>query len=442
MEDGLLRKIQQARSEAEGIWPYISSILFELRLVRVDDPSFRTLAVDKGWRLYWSPDFVDKCDIPQLATSLLHECMHCLLDHADRFDELDTKTKDFQLWNIVGDCSINETLEEEMLGLPNHIRPVRFEDFDGVIDKSETPERNYFKLLEDKCSNSKSNGDQDKNSSSSADQPDTPNQHQDPGSTESPDQPDCGSIAGGSARPYEIEETDEHAPAIDSGTKALATGSAIDAIIHGRDYGPKAGRSLVRAVEELLRPRISWRQKLASVLRQSLGNMMGRSDYTIMRISRRESAIGTPTFKPRLPAMRGPLPPTVAVILDTSPSITDSHLKEAISEIIGIVRAVGVSKSIAVIPCSYFAYDVQYVRTETQVQFIRPDGDDGTDLRKGFESASQLKKIPEVVVVITDGYTEWPKEKPKGVKLVIVLLNNATKIGDLKPWMVPIIQES
>lgn len=432
MEDDLLRDLQKARSEAERIWPYISSILFELRFVRVDSPNFKTLAVDKGWRLYWSPDFVAACDTSELATSLLHECLHCLFEHAERFEELDCSIKDHKLWNIVGDCSINETLDEQALELPKHIKPVRFENFDGEITKEDTPERNYFKLLEQKNPEQNGSDDQDPIGSDASDAG---------SSSGGLGDLDCGSISGGRSRWYEVDESDETAPAIDPASKTVATTTATDSILRGNSFGVHPGKSLVRAVEDLLEPRISWKKKLATVMRRSLGNIMGRTDYTLMRISRREQAIGTKNFRPRLPAMRGPLPPTVAVILDTSPSITDKEIKKALSEIVGIVRAVGASRSVAVIPCSLKAYEVQYVRTAKQVAYIRPDGDQGTDLREGFKAAENLKRQPEVLIVITDGETAWPEDKPKTAKLVIVLLNNKEGSRTLRPWMVPIILE-
>jgi len=451
MVDDLLRKLQYARYEAEKIWPYISSVLFELRLVRVDDPQFTTLGVDSGWRLYWSPGFVEKCAIPELATSLLHECMHCLLEHAERFDELDCNVKDHSLWNIVGDCSINETLDEQALILPKHIRPFRFEDFNGEISKDDTTERNYFKLLDFQTAKKKSDDGQAGQPGSGDGEPTAGEKETDSAGEDAPNEspndlgsPDCGSIAGGDARWYELDDEDSSAPAIDSATKTVATTNAVGAILSGGSWGggAGAGQSLRRSIEELLKPRVSWKKKLAMVLRQTLGNVMGRTDYTLTRISRREHTIKTKDFSPRLPAMRGPLPPNVAVIIDTSPSITDRNINDALTEVIGIVRAVGASRKVAVIPCSYNAYGVQYVRTPKQVEYIRLDGDEGTDLTKGFTAAMNLKQKPEIIVVITDGETPWPDHKPKGVRLVLVLLNNKSGQNSLKPWMVPIVLEN
>jgi hypothetical protein len=49
-----------------------------------------------------------------------------------------------------------------------------------------------------------------------------------------------------------------------------------------------------------------------------------------------------------------------------------------------------------------------------------------------------LKNKPEIIVVMTDGFTPWPEEKPRGVGLVLVLLTEETQAKALMPWMKPI----
>ena len=40
---------------------------------------------------------------------------------------------------------------------------------------------------------------------------------------------------------------------------------------------------------------------------------------------------------------------------------------------------------------------------------------------KGIDAAERLKPRPEVLVVITDGYTPWPEQPPKQMKTVVLL---------------------
>lgn len=543
MSEELLTKLQAGRSLASREWPYISAVLFNLKFVKVDGPEVQTLAVDKGWRLYWSPTFVEQCSVKELATALLHESMHCFWEHSKRFERLIGLPKDSKIWNIAGDCAINFILDDDGFEFPQFIRPVRFDYFQGDISAEDTTEVNYAKLLDffaDQGQTSKSksgnpgssnqdpantgpkdqpvsqgedgvnqdeggqggetadsisaggkdgNQDRSKKPLNGQDDPDSSPISKDSAGTEQnssgtdqgdsqkgrgqgspPGEPskaslektanpkaqntspsgdidlssiriDCGSAAGGEKRSYELDGADFEAPSIDEATKSIARAEVIQQVQSGPYFGKQANSYFVRAIEELLKPKVSWRRQLAVLVKNSLGVVMGRADYTLMRISRRDHAIKTREFEPRLPAMRGPLPPSVAIILDTSPSITDKNIKDALAEIVGIVRAVGASKSVAVIPCSYHAYEVQYIRTPKQVKYIRPDADSGTDLRSGFEAALTLRKKPDVIIVITDGETPWPNEKPVGVKMVIVLLNNKNGKRTLKPWMIPIIQE-
>ncbi len=45
-------------------------------------------------------------------------------------------------------------------------------------------------------------------------------------------------------------------------------------------------------------------------------------------------------------------------------------------------------------------------------------GGGGTDLRVGLDAAQHQR--PDVVVVLTDGYTPWPEQAPKQGRVVIV----------------------
>jgi len=458
MNEALLTKLQAARSEAERHWPYVASILFNLKLVRVDDKSFTTLGVDKGWRLYWSPDFVEKCSTVELATAILHECLHCLFEHSVRFERLVGLPRDIHTWNVAGDCAINHILDQDGFVFPSHITPIRFADFNGSIVQEDSTETNYAKLLELDSEQVFHSVGQGEKAEPGSDQKDPAGADNAPGDqagddktadSGQPSQPaeqrsfqtDCGSIAGGDRREYELDADDQSLPAIDESAKSVAKADVAKAITVQTTFGRRANSSLVRAVDELLTPRVSWRRQLSVLLKSSLGNIMGRSDYTLMRISRRDSSLKSKNFNPRFPAMRGPKPPKVAVILDTSPSISDKNIKDALSEILGIVRSVGASKSVAVIPCSYNAYEPQFVKTPKQVAYIRPIGDEGTDLRKGFDVAMKLRSLPDVIVVITDGETPWPDDKPQGLKLALVLLSNKRFENNLRPWMTSIIQE-
>jgi hypothetical protein len=56
---------------------------------------------------------------------------------------------------------------------------------------------------------------------------------------------------------------------------------------------------------------------------------------------------------------------------------------------------------------------------------------------EGIEGARQLRPPPSVVVVLTDGFTPWPAEPPKGVKVVVGMLREG---GPSAPSWARVIQ--
>jgi predicted metal-dependent peptidase len=132
--------------------------------------------------------------------------------------------------------------------------------------------------------------------------------------------------------------------------------------------------------------------------------------------------------------MRQPGDPNVTVVVDTSGSISDDTLKETLTEVIGITRAVGHSGGIWVIPCDYVAYSAAKVRTAADVKSLKFPGGGGTDMRAGIRAALDSKQKPDVVVVVTDGFTPWPDEKPTGCDNFIVLLTEEAKRDSVPQW--------
>jgi predicted metal-dependent peptidase len=327
-----------------------------------------------------------------------------MFNHSKRFDALPANPKDPEIWNIVGDCAINKIILESGIVFPVDSPPLTFEHFGAKLDPSLSTEQNYFRLINDGESSDSS-------------------QHK-----------DCGSGAGGGKRSYELDTKDVLAPAISVAAKGLAIAQVREKIASGTPFGTPPPEELKRMMEDLSKPKVSWRRELAVVMRPSIGTTMGRKDYSMMRLGRREGAFRTKAFSPRLPAMRQPLPPKVSVIMDTSPSMSRELLRDGLSEILGIVRAVGASQSVTVIPCSGQAFPAQEVKRASQVINLDLRGDNSTNLVRGFVAAMEERKKPKIIVVITDGYTPWPKNRPKGVDLVIILLTLDDELENIPKW--------
>jgi len=189
---------------------------------------------------------------------------------------------------------------------------------------------------------------------------------------------------------------------------------------HSRARGSVPGH-WTRWAEEKLRPKVDWRKELAAAVRHAVADVAGASDYSYRRPSRRQGQVGNGRVV--LPALRRPLP-SVAVVVDTSGSISDAMLSQALAEVSGILKGLGQREGVHVLAVDHAVQSCRRVFRPEQVHLA---GGGGTDMGVGLASAEKLKPRPQVVVVITDGWTPWPDHPPKNIKTIVALT------GDGKP---------
>ncbi len=333
-EDARLR-VMAARIVAQSRWPYLSTLLFNLKIV--ESHELPTFAVDDGWRMYYSPEFVMQQTPEALATMVLHEALHCVNQHGPRFRALAQPSEMHVAWNSAGDVGINHVLDDA--GMPwGDFEPLRFTHLSKFEVKPEmATEKIYFTIVE------------------------YINEHPD----EFPEASDCGSVIGGTARNYEIARSNTDNPAIKSDQQDVIRDQVAQDIINfarNKGVGSLPG-FLLRWAQDLLEPKIDWRKALAGAFRSSLATVLGRRDYVYTRPSRRQSAMKTGTHEIILPSMRKPAPPAIAVIIDTSGSVSNDDINVFMSEIDGIVKANGISQGVTVIPCDMEVGEIQKLRS-------------------------------------------------------------------------------
>ena len=198
---------------------------------------------------------------------------------------------------------------------------------------------------------------------------------------------------------------------------------AQDVLAHGKQPGTVPA-GLLRWAEEVLAPKVNWRALLAAELRRAVAEVSGAVDYSYRRPSRRSAVAGQVV----LPALRRPVP-EVAVVCDTSGSMTEDLLAMVLAEVEGLLRALGLARQVRVLACDTAVAPAQRVSSARQVQLI---GGGGTDMGAGIAAAAALRPRPAVTVVLTDGYTPWPAEPPKGMRIVVGLLG--AQAPDAPPW--------
>jgi predicted metal-dependent peptidase len=110
----------------------------------------------------------------------------------------------------------------------------------------------------------------------------------------------------------------------------------------------------------------------------------------------------------------------VAVVVDTSGSMSEALLTAALTEVGGVLRAVGIGGNrVTVLSCDA---DVHAVRAVADVGEVELIGGGGTDMRVGIEEA--LRGRPQIVIVLTDGYTPWPGQPLETTKVIAGLLGS------------------
>ncbi|WP_421673675.1 DUF2201 family putative metallopeptidase, partial [Streptomyces europaeiscabiei] len=104
-------KLFTARLQAARARPYLATALFALHTV--ESRQVPTMGVDRYWRCYVSPDFVDRTPVEELAGVWVHEVSHLLRDHHGRSDRVAkerglTGPGERLRMNIAADCEIND----------------------------------------------------------------------------------------------------------------------------------------------------------------------------------------------------------------------------------------------------------------------------------------------------------------------------------------------
>jgi len=203
----------------------------------------------------------------------------------------------------------------------------------------------------------------------------------------------------GDANDMSQEEKQQLAKEID---QAIRQGQ----IAHQKVAGKGAG-GMDRAIQELLEPKVNWRE----VLREYVKTMCRAKDTSSWRrVNRRFLSMGT-----YMPSLIGERVGRLVIAIDTSGSIGDKELAEFLSEVKGIAEEVNPSAVDLIYWDSDVAGHEEYDETTVPniVSATRPKGGGGTSPSCVSEYLKEKKIEPECVILLTDGYvgddwgTEW-----------------------------------
>jgi predicted metal-dependent peptidase len=336
-------------------------------------PSVPVAAIDINYNIYWNPDSVQlianstserKRAFEELAFIWVHEICHVLREHSARARQLGANPI---RWNYAADLEINDS------NWPGTRHPTLFPPLlpqNYHLPFGKTAEW-YYK--QDTLQNS-------------ADQ-----------------SWDDGSGVHGVSRDWEEQDAERQTiPEIGRTIIRREVARQMKQQMPGHLQG---GWGLW--IQHTLEPKIDWRKVLRKRLSTAIAVGRGsRIDYSYLHPNRRAS-----TFAPIiLPSLSGTQSHQLAVVVDTSGSMTGQPLEQAIGELYGILRQV--HQVVKLIPCDVEGYKPISLRSEADLRkLLQLPGGGGTNMIRGIESAIALIPIPEVILVLTDGYTPYPDKR-------------------------------
>ena len=197
-----------------------------------------------------------------------------------------------------------------------------------------------------------------------------------------------------------------------------------------KEHEAKYGRGTVAtgwrgwADQILTPPKIPWQRVLSHLVRRAVEHARGMLTQSMRRVSKKT--------QPGSFLRPGWVQPVVtcAVVVDTSGSMSNQDLADVLSEVMGIVKATG--RPAELIGCSAQAKHVGKVCSAASLKGMRVPGG-GTDMAAGIEHAVNMRPKADVIIVLTDGDTPWPRRAP-GVPLIVTLTDEKHR-GKVPTWV-------
>jgi len=363
----------------------------------IEDRRCPTMGVDERWRCYYNPDEVDKWSLEEVCAVLLHELFHLMREHAARARSLNAEEP---RWGYSADAEINDDIDEIAALGPTGSRvatPWARLPKDCIYPESFGLPRNllaevyYHKIKVIKI--------------------------------EIPLPSYGGSGSDGVKRLWELDAHDRKNPGLEDAERKLVIRDMAEKAVAAVAAGTAPG-SMARWAQEILKPpKVDWRREVAAVVRGCISHVAGCWDYSYHRPSRRQGA-----YEPFVaPCMRRPVP-EAACVVDDSGSISGEQLDFEVNEVAGILRQLGQ-------PVTVLAVDsvVQSCKRAFGHVDHKLEGGGGTDMGEGIRVAMLQKPRPDIIVVLTDGFTPWPPTPPNA-KVIVVICPHGADVGTVPPW--------
>jgi predicted metal-dependent peptidase len=339
---------------------FFGNLATRLKLINADE--WCATAATDGRNFYYNTRFIEMLRPKEIEFLFGHEVLHCVYDHFGRRGD-----RDPQLWNIANDYCVNGDLVKHNVGEKITSVPCLYDrKYDG-LSSEEVYDQLYEKatkidigsLLDqmiDEHLDGEGDGDGDQDGE-------------------------------GKGRP---KLTAEEKQAIKDEIKEAMLAAA--ATVDGAGNLPAGVK---RLIQQLTEPQLNWRELLRMNLESTI-----KADYTWMRASRKGWHMDAV-----MPGQKPDEMIDIAVMLDASGSISETMLKDFLSEIQGIMDSFP-SYKIHVVTFDTDCYNPAQYDSDNLDSMIdyEVSGGGGTDFDCIFTYLKNEEITPRRLIVFTDGY--------------------------------------
>jgi predicted metal-dependent peptidase len=339
---------------------FFGNLATRLKLINADE--WCATAATDGRNFYYNTRFIEMLRPKEIEFLFGHEVLHCVYDHFGRRGD-----RDPQLWNIANDYCVNGDLVKHNVGEKITSVPCLYDrKYDGMSSEEvydqlyeNATKIDIGKLLDqmiDEHLDGEGDGDGDEDGE-------------------------------GSGRP-KLSAEDKQAIKDEIKEAMLAAAATVD----GAGNLPAGVK---RLIQQLTEPQMNWRE----ILRMNLESTI-KADYTWMRASRKGWHMDAV-----MPGQKPDEMIDIAVMLDASGSISETMLKDFLSEIQGIMDSFP-SYKIHVVTFDTDCYNPAQYDSDNLDSMIDYEvkGGGGTDFDCIFKYLKDEEITPRRLIVFTDGY--------------------------------------
>ena len=362
--------------------PFFGNLATRLKLVNADE--WLSTAATDGRNFYYNSEFVNKLLQKQVEFLVGHEVLHVVYDHMGRRQD-----RDAQLFNVAADYCVNADLIDSKIGEKITSVPILFdkkyagmsseEVYDLLYENAEKIDINdLLKQLLD--------------------------EHLDDGDEDEEDGEGKGDKEGKGGRPGKM--TAEEKKALRDEIREAVLQAAEAAGSGNLPAGVK------RMINSLTNPQLNWRE----LIRQQVQSLV-KADFTWARMNRKGQHLDA-----ILPGSNFAETIDVSVSIDASGSMSESMLRDILSEVKGIMEAFDDFKlDVWTFDTKVYGYEKYTPDNLDDIDSYELQGGGGTDFECNWDFMRENEIAPKLFIMFTDGYPNggWGDENYADTLFVI-----------------------